>query len=199
MTSSSLTLAADAALVVIDLQRGFDDSTFWGRRNNPAAEGNVSRLVRAWASTGRPLVIVRHESANPNSPLSPSGAGGDLKPEVADASADLHITKTVNSAFYGTPDLHAWLTERGIGQVVLAGIQTNMCNETTARMAGNLGHDVLFVLDAMHTFDLEGPDGSVMSADELTRATATSLHGGGFARVVATDDVLQAAGVPVVE
>ena len=104
---------------------------------------------------------------------------------------DLVITKTVNSAFYGTPDLDAWLGEHGIEQIVIAGIQTNMCAETTARMAGNLGYRVWYAIDAMHTFDATGPDGEVVTAEELTRATAASLHHGGFARVVRTADLTE--------
>lgn len=103
------------------------------------------------------------------------------------------MTKTVNSAFYGEPDLDAWLRGAGIEQVVIVGIQTNMCNETTARMGGNLGYDVVFPLDAMHTFDLAGPFGWAATAEEPTRATAVSLHGGRFARVVTTAEVLSAA------
>ena len=53
------------------------------------------------------------------------------------------MTKSVNSAFYGTPDLQARLRAAGIDQIVVCGIQTNMCVETTARMGGNLGFDVL--------------------------------------------------------
>ena len=71
-----------------------------------------------------------------------------------------------------------------------------VCVETTARMAGNLGYGVTVVLDATRTFDLAGPDGSVLTADELTRATAVNLHGGGFARVVTTAQVLVMDQVP---
>ena len=98
--------------------------------------------------------------------------------------------KKVNSAFHGEVDLHAWLTERGISRLVLAGIQTNMCVETTARVAGNLGYDVTIALDATRTFDLAGPDGTILTAAELTRATATNLHGGGFARITSTAKIL---------
>ena len=56
-------------------------------------------------------------------------------------------------------------------------------------MAADLGYEVLFVLDATHTFDRTGPDGGVLSADELARATATSLHGE-CATVVVTRDLL---------
>jgi nicotinamidase-related amidase len=112
---------------------------------------------------------------------------------VAGVPAALRVSKTVNSAFYGTPDLHAWLQGAGIGQLVVVGIQTNMCVETTARMAGNLGYDVVVPMDATHTFDAAGPDGRVLTADELTRATATNLHAGEFATVTTTEQVLAAA------
>lgn len=96
----------------------------------------------------------------------------------------------MNSAFYGTPDLEQWLRAEGIEGIVVCGIQTNMCVETTARMGGNLGFDVVVPLDATRTFDLAGPDGTVVPADDLVRATAVNLHGGGFARVTTTAAVL---------
>ena len=57
-------------------------------------------------------------------------------------------------------------------------------------MAGNLGYDVIFVPDAMHTFDATGPDGIVISADEITRATVASLFDGGFAKIASTEMIL---------
>jgi len=179
-----------AALIVIDVQQGFDDPA-WGERDNPDAEANIGRLVAAWADASRPIVLVRHDdSATPESPLAAGSPGYELKPVVSDAPHDLFVTKNVNSAFYGDPDLHAWLSERGIRELVICGIQTNMCVETTARMAGNLGYDVTVPLDATHTFDLEGPGGIRLTAAELARATAVNLDGGGFARVTTTDQIV---------
>lgn len=178
-------LSPDTALIVIDVQQGFDDPA-WGARDNPDAEANIGRLVDAWSTAGRPIVLVRHDSRSAGSPLAPGAPGNALKAVVADAPHDLCVTKHVNSAFYGEPDLHGWLGQRGIRSLVVCGIQTNMCVETTARMAGNLGYDVAVPIDATHTFDLEGPGGERIAAADLARATAVNLHGGGFAEVVAT-------------
>src|SRR3954452_12846654 len=179
---------ATTALVVVDLQQAFDDAGCWGRRNNPGCEANVAALLVEWRALGRPVVFVRHDSDEPASPLRPGHPGNAFKPELT-GEPDLLVAKRVNSAFYGEPDLDAWLRGRGIVSFALCGITTNHCVETTARMGGNLGYEVLLVLDACATFDREGPDGTVMSAEELTRATATSLHDE-FATVVSTRDLL---------
>ncbi|WP_447004024.1 cysteine hydrolase family protein [Saccharothrix isguenensis] len=169
------------ALILIDVQRGFDDP-YWGKRNNPDAEANVARLLASW--TG-PLVLVRHDSTTPGSPLRPGQDGNRFKPELDLAEPDLVFAKNVNSAFHGEVDLHAWLTARRITDIALAGVQTNMCVETTARVGGNLGYRVEVVLDATFTFDLED-----LTADQLAQATATNLRGGGFAEIVSTDDLV---------
>ncbi|QDI70242.1 cysteine hydrolase [Streptomyces calvus] len=191
-------IAENAALVVVDVQKGFEELDFWGRRNNPAADDNIAALLDVWQSTGRPVVHVRHDSRKPGSPLRVGHEGNRFKEYVErrrgkGTGGELLVTKTVNSAFLGTPDLAAWLRAEGISQLVLTGIQTNMCVETTARMGGNLGFEVLVAFDATYTFDLEGPFGWRRTADELAQATAVSLHGGGFARVVTTGDVVSAA------
>ncbi|MEU6944145.1 cysteine hydrolase family protein [Streptomyces sp. NPDC046316] len=191
-------ITENAALVVVDVQKGFEEE-YWGTRNNAAAEGNIAALIDLWQETGRPVVFVRHDSsAESRSPLRVGHRGNDFKDFVEERRGrgngrELLVTKAVNSAFYGEPSLDVWLKGEGIAQIVIVGIQTNMCNETTARMGGNLGYDVVFPLDAMHTFDLEGPFGWAATAEELTRATAVSLQGGGFARVVSTEDVLKGA------
>ncbi|AWT44714.1 MULTISPECIES: cysteine hydrolase family protein [Streptomyces] len=192
-------IAENAALVVVDVQKGFEEAGFWGQRNNPGADDNIAALIDVWQATGRPVVFVRHDSVKAGSPLRTGYVGNELKDYVEQrrgkgGGPELFLTKTVNSAFLGTPDLGAWLTEAGIGQIVLVGIQTNMCVETTARMGGNLGYDVVVPLDATHTFDLVGPFGWRRTAQELAEATAVSLHGGGFARVVTTKEVVGAAG-----
>lgn len=178
---------SDAALLVIDVQKGFDTDD-WGQRNNPDCETNITRLIGAWRRRGRPVVYVRHDSETPGSPLQLGKVGNEYK-DALSGEPDLHIRKSVRSAFYGTPDLKGWLDERQISALAITGITTNHCCETTARMAGDLGFDTYFVLDATHTFDRQHPDGHALSAQTLAEATAASLHGE-FATVLNTDDVL---------
>jgi len=180
------------ALLVVDVQCGFDDAEYWGPRNNPECEDNIAALLAAWRDRSRPVAFARHDSTEASSPLRPGQPGNNFKPIVI-GYPDLLVTKHVNSCFHGQPDLDGWLRERQLDGFVLSGITTNHCCETTARVGANLGHQVLLALDATYTFDRPAPDGSVVTADELTRVTATNLHGE-FATVVSTAQLLAPRG-----
>jgi nicotinamidase-related amidase len=91
------TLGPDTALVVVDVQVGFDEPG-WGRRNNEACDDNVAALVDAFGATGRPVVLVRHDSDEPDSPLRAGAPGNALKPFLADLTPDLLATEQVNSS-----------------------------------------------------------------------------------------------------
>lgn len=175
------------ALVVVDVQQGFEDPS-WGARNNPECDANIAALVERWSSQHRPLVYVRHDSDSPDSPLHPTSPGNRLK-QYLTATPDLLVAKSVNSSFHGAPDLHGWLVARALRGIIVCGITTNHCCETTARVGGNLGHEVLFAMDATHTFDRSSPAGRRYPADALADVTATNLQGE-FARVVTTAELL---------
>ena len=177
-----------SALIVIDVQQAFDDPS-WGTRNNPQCESNIEKLLAHWRAHDPPVVFVRHDSDEPGSTLAPDQPGNAFK-DVITGEPDLLVTKSVNSSFHGEPDLQAWLDGEGIRTVYVCGITTNHCCETTARVGGNLGYDVHFVLDATHTFDRPDPFGRIVPATELARVTATNLHGE-FATVTGTADVLR--------
>lgn len=176
------------ALVVVDVQKGLDDTSYWGHRNNPDCETNIVALIAEWRDHGWPIVFVRHNSTNPLSPLRPGQAGNEFKDEIT-GEPDLLVTKSVHSAFEGDPSLHEWLQSRGVTGIAVCGIQTNFCCETTARQGSDLGYDVLFVLDATYTFDRPALDGIMMRARDLARVTATNLNEE-FATVVNTRDLL---------
>jgi len=182
-------LTGDAVLIPIDVQQAFDDPR-WGRRNNPQMEAQGLALLAAWRRAGRPVVNVKHNSTEPASTLRPDQPGNAFKPGFEPATGEALVEKSVNAAFIGTT-LEADLRARGLGQIVLFGITTDMCVSTTARVGANLGFRVVVVGDACHTFDQRAPDGESLSAELLHRAHLTTLNTE-FARVANTDEVIAA-------
>jgi nicotinamidase-related amidase len=167
-------LSQDSALVVIDVQKGFDHPQ-WGARNNPDAEQKIAALLAAWRTTGRPVFHVQHLSTSDDSPLHPRTTGCEIK-EIARPAADEPVfQKTVNSAFIGTK-LESVLRERGIQTLVIVGLTTPHCISTSVRMAGNFGFEVYVPVDAVAAFELTGPDGTRYSAEEVHKFSLASLH-----------------------
>ncbi len=179
-------MSRNPVLVVIDVQKGFLDPC-WGASNNPECEENIRHLLKMWRDSNLPIVLVRHDSASNSSTLRPNQSGNDFQDGI-DGSHDLLISKTVNSAFFGTPSLDEWLKKNDYNSLVICGITTNHCCETTARMAGNMGYQVKFVLDATRTFDFKDLKGNIVKAEDVYQMTAINLNGE-FAEVVMTSDI----------
>jgi nicotinamidase-related amidase len=171
------------ALIVVDVQRAFDEWEAAGkRRNNPEAVARIVELLAAFRANGAPIFHIRHESMRPDSSFAPGRTGGEVKDEAREIEGELVIVKRVNSAFIGT-DLEPRLRAAGITTLVICGATTNHCVETTTRMAGNLGFDARLVRDATWTFDRVGPDGDAHSAEDIHAMTLANLNGE-FARIV---------------
>lgn len=176
-----------AALLIIDVQQGLDNPAY-GERNNPQAESQMARLLAAWRQRGWPVVHVRHDSIEPNSPLRPELPGNAIKPEVLPLEGEPLFTKTVNSAFIGT-GLETYLRDQGIEQLVVMGLTTDHCVSTSVRMAANLGFAVTLVSDASATFERTAADGTHYSAEQMHGVNLASLDGE-FCRVITTEMVL---------
>ncbi|WP_108125418.1 cysteine hydrolase family protein [Saccharospirillum mangrovi] len=176
-----------AALLIIDVQQGLDNPAY-GERNNPQAEANMARLLTHWRMHGWPVLHVRHDSVEPDSPLRPELPGNAIKPEVLPLAGEPLFTKNVNSAFIGT-DLEAHMRKTGVEQLVVVGLTTDHCVSTSVRMAANLGFDVILVGDGTATFERTAPDGTHISAEQMHRANLASLHGE-FCQVRSTDEML---------
>jgi nicotinamidase-related amidase len=179
------------ALIVVDVQRAFDQWEARGqRRNNPHAVTRIADLLAAFRANAAPIFHIRHEGTKPNSTFLPGGTGYAVKDEAREIGGEPVIVKRVNSAFIGT-DLEQRLRAAGIGRVVICGATTNHCVETTTRMAGNLGFDACLVRDATWTFDRTGPDGDTHSAEDIHGMTLANLNGE-FARIVTTAEAIAA-------
>ena len=74
-------LPLETALIVIDVQKAIDHSS-WGERNNPDADQNIAALLGAWRSTDQPIYHIRHDSTEPDSHYRPGQPGNDFKPEA---------------------------------------------------------------------------------------------------------------------
>lgn len=179
----------NAVLVIIDVQKGFDHPR-WGKRNNPEAEANIALLLAAWRDAGWPVVHVRHDSVEPDSPLRPLQPGNQFKSEAEPRVGERIESKQVNSALIGT-SLEAYLRQNHLETVVLVGLTTDHCVSTSARMAGNLGFSPIVIADATATFNRVSYDGQEFSAETVHACALASLHGE-FAKVMNTADLLRA-------
>ena len=181
-TSSSLT-----ALIVVDVQRAFDQWEAAGkRRNNPDAVARIVDLLAAFRQRHAPIFHIRHQGTRPASSFLPEGSGYPVKEEAREQEGEPVIVKRVNSAFIGT-DLESRLRAAAIRTLVICGATTNHCVETTTRMAGNLGFDACLVRDATWTFDRIGPDGDAHAAEAIHAMTLANLNGE-FAHIVTASE-----------
>ncbi|MHA4809931.1 cysteine hydrolase family protein [Flavitalea flava] len=179
-----------SALILIDIQKGFDQlEPFGGERNNPQAEHNASLLLHYWRKNNWPLFHVKHCSLKPNSPLAEGQPGNEIKDEVKPLPGETLIRKNVNSAFIGT-DLKTQLDAQGIRTVVIAGLTTQHCISTTARMAGNYGYNTFVLSDATAAFNSRGLNGVNYPA-ELVHQLSLATINREFATVLPTGELLE--------
>ena len=146
-----------SALVVIDVQESFRRRPTWQVVSNPDIADDVQRLVDAARAAGDLVVWVLHAEPGTGSVFDPAGGLVRLVDGLVPLDGEPILTKTSRNAFT-TTNLAQLLTERGIRELVVCGIQTEQCCETTARVAADLGYDVTFVVDATATFPIAHRD-----------------------------------------
>jgi nicotinamidase-related amidase len=163
------------ALVVIDVQESFRARPLWQAVSNPDIVADVQRLVDAARAAGDFVVWVLHTEPG-GGVFDPSSEYVRLMDGLSPVAGEPTIVKTSRNAFT-TTNLAQLLTERGIRELVLCGIQTEQCCETTARVAADFGYDVTFVTDATATFPIphrDAPPGRTVAellADPRTLST----------------------------
>ncbi|MEM0157587.1 MAG: cysteine hydrolase family protein [Thermoplasmataceae archaeon] len=178
----------NSALILIDVQVAWND-TSWGRRNNPKAEEVMSDTLALWRKRDLPVFHVRHDSRNPESLLKEGKPGFEFKPEVTPVDDEPVIVKHVNSGFIGT-DLEQRIRAQGIHDLFFAGITTDHCVSTTVRMAANLGFRAFVIEDACVTFDRKDLKGMIIKAEDVHSVNLASLKGE-FATILRYEDLSQ--------
>ncbi len=181
------------ALILVDVQESFAQRPYWSQTGADAFLGNVNALVDGARARGIPIVRVFHTDG-PQAPDNPFAHGSPyIRPlaGLAPFEAALTIEKHRHSALVGTP-LGPWLVENGIGRLIVAGIRTEQCCETTTRHASDEGWDVDFVGDATLTFDMTTPSGATLSAAQIRERTETVLVNR-FAALATVSEALERA------
>ena len=164
------------ALLVIDVQESFTRRPYFSDADVPAFLAAQNRLIEGCQAQGIPVVRVLHVSPDGDAgdPFAP--ASGLVRPLEGlrgfDAATTVH--KTRHSALVGT-GLDVWLIENGIQKLIISGIRTEQCCETTTRHASDLGWRVDYCLDATLTWDMQHLDGSVLTAADIKARTAVVL------------------------
>ena len=183
-------LPSDAALILVDLQLAIDDAR-WGRRNNPQAEREIAVLLAAWREEGLPIVHIRHDSVEPDSPYRPDRPSHAFKSETAPAASEAVVGKSAHSAFVGT-SLEQTLDRFGATTLVICGALTHNSVEATARHAADLGYRVFVVADACWAAALADGGGGTWPA-EIVHRLALACLAGEYATVVDAETTLAAA------
>ena len=174
-----------AALIVIDVQESFRHMPYWSENGLAAFVEKQQRLIDGAETAGIPVVQIFHTRAN-----SPFDRDGGLVRTLAELSIrpDVVFHKERHSALAGT-GLGIWLRQNGIGKLIISGIRTEQCCETTTRDASDQGYDVDFVSEATHTFAMTHASGVTFSPEEIRLRTELVLAER-FARIVSVDEAL---------
>jgi len=162
-----------SCLIVIDVQESFRHRPCFDERSLPAYMAAQNALIEGFAAAGAPIVRVFHSDGPAVASNSFALESGHVRPleGLAPFEAAATFTKRRHSALVGT-GLDVWLTQNHIERLVVSGIRTEQCCETTARHASDLGWQVDYVTEATLTFDMVQPDGRPLSAADIRARTA---------------------------
>jgi len=177
-----------AALVVIDAQESFRHRPYFRPEGLPAFIERQQALIDGAVARGLPVLQVFH--VEDSGPFAES-SGGVRSLEPLRIAPDAVFRKRRHSALVGT-GLDVWLTRHGVRRILVSGIRTEQCCETTTRHASDLGFDVDFVTEATLTFPMRDAAGREWSAREIAERTELVLAGR-FARVLTVEAALAAA------
>ena len=147
----------NTALIVIDAQESFRQRPYWNGDEAPAFFDRLQALVDGAKARRIPIVQIFHVEDEGAFSLA-SGHVRTMAPLAIAPDAVFH--KHRHSALVGS-GLPIWLTERGIRRLIVSGIRTEQCCETTTRHASDSGFDVDFVTEATGTFAMTARDGRV--------------------------------------
>lgn len=176
------------ALLVIDAQESFRHRPYWNGDEAPAFFDRLQALVDGAKARRIPIVQIFHVEDEGAFSLA-SGHVRTMAPLTIAPDAVFH--KRRHSALVGS-GLPVWLTEHGIRRLIVSGIRTEQCCETTTRHASDSGFEVDYVTEATLTFAMTAGDGRVFSPAEI-RARTELVLADRFARIATVEEALDGA------
>lgn len=177
---------SDLVLLLTDVQESFRHSGYWTDADVPTFVGRLQTLIDGCAVRKVPIVQIFHTEDKGAFSLE-SGWVKTLEP--IKVRPDVVFHKRYHSALAGT-SLGAWLTGHGIRRLIVTGIRSEQCCETTARHASDSGFAVDYVTEATLTFPMTHPiSGRTYSAEEIKEKTELVLAGR-FARILSVEQLL---------
>ena len=183
---------SDTALLVIDVQESFRHAPYWSDEDVAPFAERLQALIDSAVAQGVPVLQVFHVAETGHFSLA-SGHVRTLAPIAIQPNAVFHKAK--HSALVGT-GIDAWLTQRGIRRLIVSGIRTEQCCETTTRHASDRGWAVDYVTEATLTFAMTHPDGRRYGAADIKARTELVLAGR-FARIITVGEALAHQPLPV--
>jgi nicotinamidase-related amidase len=183
----------NTALILIDVQQSFVHRPYF--RAEPAAAflARTNALIDGCTSRDIPVVRILHVEPADAQGNPFSLESGHVRPidglAAFTPAAEFH--KTRHSALVGT-GLAVWLRQQGIGRLIIAGIRTEQCCETTTRHASDEGFEVDYVAEATLTFDMKHLDGSPLPRADIVARTTAVLQDR-FATVCSVEQALERA------
>ena len=178
-------MSSDTALLVIDVQESFRQRAYFEETYVPPFIARLQALVDGAKAAGIPVVQIFH--VDPTGPFAESSGYVKTLAPLA-IKPDAVFRKGRHSALVGS-GLDVWLTENGMRRVIVSGIRTEQCCETTTRHASDLGYEVDYVGEATLTFPMTDAAGRQWSAAEI-RARTELVLADRFARIVTVEDAL---------
>lgn len=176
----------NTALLIIDIQNDYFPGGAMELVGSDAAASRASSVLDAFRAADLPVFHVQHFSTRPGAGFFlPDTRGVEIHGSVSPRAGETIVRKHFPNAFRETTLLEH-LRGRGIGRLVIAGMMTHMCVDTTTRAAADLGFDCVLVHDACATRELSFGDRTVAAAD-VQAAYVAGLNGP-FAKVVAAAD-----------
>jgi nicotinamidase-related amidase len=178
-------LTSETALLVIDAQESFRHRPYWSVADLPLFVEHLQALIDGAKLRKIPVVQIFH--VDEDGPFSLSSGCVVSLAEVS-LTPDAVFFKRCHSALIGS-GLDVWLVRHGIRRVIVSGIRTEQCCETTTRHASDCGYEVDFVTDATLTFAMTDRHGRQWSPAEIKARTELVLDGR-FARIVNCNEAL---------